>query len=124
MVKTVVRPCLVKGKKCLFHKWVERRWLVNASPLRGGHSGGLCATTMALVEDENGQIMEISPQEIRFIDDLIHGYVFPEEETASFESCKCYHTKDGRGECWGTREKDPCSCGGDKTLCDYYKSRE
>lgn len=112
MVKAVVRPCLVKGKKCLFHKWVERRWLVDASPLQGGHPGGLCATTMALVEDENGQIIETYPREIRFIDDLIQEYVFPEEETTSFESCKCYHLEHGHGVCWGTREKDPCSCDG------------
>lgn len=125
MDKTTMRPCLVKGKKCLFHRWVERRWTVGASPLRGGHPGGLCAVTMALVEDENGQIMEVYPLEVRFIDDLIQEYVFSEEKIpTTFEPCKCYHTKDEHGECWGTKEKDPCSCGGDKTLCDYYKSRE
>jgi len=25
-------------------------------------------------------------------------------------------------ECWGTRERDVCSCGGDKTKCDFYKN--
>lgn len=120
-----MRPCLIKGKKCLFHRWVERRWLVGAGSLRASRAGGLCAVTMALVEDENGQIMEVYPREVRFIDDLIREYVFPEEKpTTTFEPCKCYHTKDEHGECWGTKEKDPCSCGGDKTLCDYYKSRE
>jgi hypothetical protein len=24
------------------------------------------------------------------------------------------------GVCWGTREKDECSCGGDVTKCDFY----
>lgn len=24
------------------------------------------------------------------------------------------------GVCWGTREQDVCSCGGDRTLCDFY----
>ena len=24
------------------------------------------------------------------------------------------------GVCWGTKETDECSCGGDKTKCDFY----
>lgn len=24
------------------------------------------------------------------------------------------------GECWGTKECDQCSCGGDRTRCDFY----
>lgn len=24
--------------------------------------------------------------------------------------------------CWGTREKDVCSCGGDKSKCNFYES--
>lgn len=23
-------------------------------------------------------------------------------------------------ECWGTKEKDECKCGGDKSKCDFY----
>lgn len=52
--------------------------------------------------------------------------------------CKCYHTQPktrytynqftGRpiphdievGVCWGTKETDECSCGGDETKCDFY----
>ena len=25
--------------------------------------------------------------------------------------------------CWGTRECDPCSCGGDETKCDFYPEK-
>lgn len=71
-----VRPCLVGGKKHLFHKWMERRWLVDASPLQGGHPGGLCAMTMALVEDEYGQMHEVYPREVRFLDERIKEYDF------------------------------------------------
>lgn len=24
------------------------------------------------------------------------------------------------GECWGTKEREECSCGGDRTRCDFY----
>lgn len=73
-----LRPCLVEGKKHLFHQWVERRWLVDASPLQGGHPGGLCSMTMAIVEDEYGQVHEAYPRDVRFVDDLIKEYSFGE----------------------------------------------
>lgn len=38
--------------------------------------------------------------------------------------CDCYHADKnylGRiGVCWGTKEMEPCSCGGDKSKCDFY----
>ena len=44
--------------------------------------------------------------------------------------CDCHHKKtytrcDGlkdfiRYECWGTKERDECSCGGDRIKCDFY----
>lgn len=49
------------------------------------------------------------------------------------KKCDCYHIqptikyKDDcipfmahDGVCWGTREQDICSCGGDRTKCDFY----
>lgn len=45
--------------------------------------------------------------------------------------CDCYYEyPDGykgmygnRGVCYGTKECDPCSCGGDKSKCDFYPER-
>lgn len=34
--------------------------------------------------------------------------------------CTCYHDEYGHAECWGTKEKEPCICGGDKNKCDFY----
>ena len=46
------------------------------------------------------------------------------------KQCDCHHTTtytrcDGlkaliKHECWGTKERDECSCGGDRTKCDFY----
>lgn len=49
------------------------------------------------------------------------------------KKCECYHTKatfkpysrdtfyaDVVGVCWGTKERDECSCGGDRAKCDFY----
>lgn len=34
--------------------------------------------------------------------------------------CSGYHTETGEARCWGTREMDPCSCGGDQRRCSFY----
>ena len=39
-------------------------------------------------------------------------------------NCSCYHDEVNfigqRGVCWGTKEKEPCSCGGAEAKCDFY----
>lgn len=39
-------------------------------------------------------------------------------------NCSCYHDEINfigqRGVCWGTKEMEPCSCGGDAAKCDFY----
>ena len=39
-------------------------------------------------------------------------------------ACKCYHAENnfiGKiGVCWGTKECEACSCGGDESRCDFY----
>ena len=39
-------------------------------------------------------------------------------------ACKCYHAdKNFLGEigvCWGAKECESCSCGGDAAKCDFY----
>lgn len=34
--------------------------------------------------------------------------------------CTCYHF----GECWGTKEKEPCNCYGFREKCDFYTEDE
>lgn len=40
--------------------------------------------------------------------------------------CECYRAEKnffGKiGTCWGTAERDACSCGGYKSKCDFYPS--
>ena len=71
-----LRPCLVKGKKHLFHCWDHRAWTVGESALRGGHAGGQCSMVLAVVEDEYGQVHEVYPLDVRFLDDRIKEYDF------------------------------------------------
>ena len=56
------------------------------------------------------------------------------EEDCSYHSCntkkkicKCYHAERnfiGKiGVCWGTKECEACSCGGDESKCDFYEEK-
>lgn len=71
-----LRPCLIKGKKHLFHCWDHRAWTVGESALRGGPAGGQCSMVLAVVEDEYGQVHEVYPRDVRFLDDRIKEYDF------------------------------------------------
>lgn len=52
-----------------------------------------------------------------------------DEEEAN-EICSAYHEETGScnpssrlGRCWGTKEMDVCSCGGDTNKCDFYPEK-
>lgn len=64
--------------KALFHCWSHRSELVGESPLRGGYPGGQISGMFAIVEYEDGTIHEVEPQNIRFVDNLMSEYAFPE----------------------------------------------
>ena len=42
--------------------------------------------------------------------------------------CDAYHNErnyyGGYGVCWGTKEKDPCTCGGDWNKCNFYRHED
>lgn len=77
-IKNELRPCLVKGAKALFHKWVDYQ-----KPVPGGITPidpppGQIKCTFGLVEYENGQVEEVSPNKIEFCDNKIKEYAFDE----------------------------------------------
>lgn len=69
-----------KDIKALFHYWNYRSELVDASPMIGGHPGGQVSGTFAIVEYEDGTIHEVEPAQIRFVDNAMSEYAFPEME--------------------------------------------
>lgn len=71
-----LRPCLVKGKKHLFHCWDHRAWVVEPGLTIGSTPGGQCSMVLAVVEDEYGQVHEVYPRDIRFLDDKVKEYGF------------------------------------------------
>ena len=66
--------------KALFHCWSHKSALVGESHLRGGHPGGQVSGTFAIVEYRDGTIHEVEPTQIRFVDNAMSEYAFPEME--------------------------------------------
>lgn len=64
--------------KALFHCWNFCSELYDASPMIGGHPGGQAFDTFAIVEYEDGTIHKVEPTCIRFVDNAIREYAFPE----------------------------------------------
>lgn len=73
------RPCIVDGKKALFHRWTDFANVVGESPLRGGHSAGQIHRVYGIVEFEDGTVKEVEPYTIKFTDSLFFEYAIPEE---------------------------------------------
>lgn len=100
-------PCLVDGRKALFHRWIDKEKLVVKfdSPtmpekarnimLNYRENGYLPPTvftnkisnTYGLVEFEDGHIEEVEPTTVRFIDHekIFEEYCWPEYETEKEE---------------------------------------
>ena len=62
------RPCVVNGKKALFHRFADMARTVGESPLRGGHSAGQLWEIVAVVEYENGDVDLTKPWNVKFLD--------------------------------------------------------
>ena len=66
------RPCWFIAhkhrRKAVFHRWIEEREAVAASPLEGGTPAGIVATTFAIIELENGSVWKVYPESIHFAD--------------------------------------------------------
>ena len=56
-IKVDLRPCYVKGKRALFHKWFTRTEVINGNAL---------TDTFAIVEFENGTVREASITDVHF----------------------------------------------------------
>lgn len=70
-----------KKIKALFRCLSHRSELYGASLMIGGHpGGGQVSGTFAIVEYEDGTIHEVEPTQIRFVDNAMSEYAFPEME--------------------------------------------
>ena len=74
------RPCLIDDEcKALFHKWESGVKRIPAGPENGWKGGGTVCSDLAIVEDADGRIREVEPNRIRFTDELVPRYFYPED---------------------------------------------
>lgn len=65
--KNEVRPCIVDGRKALWHRWVEVRQCISAGlTVMNDHPGGFISDTLALVEYEGGDVAKVPVSAVRF----------------------------------------------------------
>ena len=95
VIEPRVRPCYVtervyKKRGSTDFEKVEKRGLCHGlyqcsdvippSPLRGGHHGGCISGPVAIVEFEDGTLVRVNIDDIRFLDNIFQNYAFPEKE--------------------------------------------
>lgn len=78
IIKAELRPCIVKDRKALFHKWSDKSEIIAPSPMVGGHNGGVLKYTVAIIEYEDGVVTECYPYEVKFVDRKFKEYCFSE----------------------------------------------
>ncbi len=75
-----LRPCVLLGNKAhpderaLFHRWVDRAYIVPPSPMVGGDPGGQMWNVYGLVELEDGSVIKVPASSIRFLDNRFGDY--------------------------------------------------
>lgn len=68
IINSEYRLCIVKEKRALFHKWVHTKNLLEQE------------FEVGIVEYENGQVEEVTPNNIKFCDDKLKEYCFIKED--------------------------------------------
>ena len=76
-----------------------------------------CDANLTAVYDVIRVIQQVKPKSARIERIVRDVYEKPRTTTEKPETCIYYRD----GKCIGTKEIDPCSCGGTKEKCDFYK---
>lgn len=83
-----LRPCIVNGKKALFHTWEQKSEIVETNPILGDYiGGGIISWVAGIIETEDGQVIRVHPSSIRFVDNKIQEYAFDDvgQQSGSFK---------------------------------------
>lgn len=68
-LKTENRKCIFKKEVYTFHGFYQESNVIPPSPLVGGHSGGVIAYSVAIIEDKKGKLMEVEATSIQFVEE-------------------------------------------------------
>lgn len=59
------RKCIYKKTVCTFHGFFQRSMVIEPSIMVGGHSGGVIAYPVAIIETEEGDVLEVTATSIQ-----------------------------------------------------------
>lgn len=59
------RKCIYKKSVCTFHGFYQESNVIPPSPLVGGHGGGVIAYPVAIIETEEGDVLEVTATSIQ-----------------------------------------------------------
>ena len=68
-LKTENKKCIFRKEVYTFHGFYQESNVIPPSPLVGGHSGGVIAYPVAVIEDKKGKLIEVTATSIRFVSD-------------------------------------------------------
>ena len=60
------RKCIFKKTVCTFHGFFQRSIIVEPSLMLGGPDGGVLAYPVAIIETEEGDVLEVTATSIQF----------------------------------------------------------
>lgn len=60
------RKCIFKKTVCTFHGFFQRSMIIEPSLMLGGHDGGVMAYPVAIIETEEGEVLEVGAMKIQF----------------------------------------------------------
>lgn len=67
-LKTENKKCIFRKEVYTFHGFYQESNVIPPSPLVGGHSGGVIAYPVAIIEDKKGKLMEVEATSIQLKD--------------------------------------------------------
>lgn len=62
------RKCIFKETVCTFHGFFQRSMVIEPSLMLGGHDGGVMAYPVAIIETEEGDVIEAQAVSIQFME--------------------------------------------------------
>lgn len=67
-LKTENRKCIFKKTVCTFHGFFQRSIIMRPSLMIGGDDGGVLAYPVAIIETEEGDVIEAQAVSIQFME--------------------------------------------------------
>lgn len=116
IVERVPRPCYVvrarrngteEKKKAFFHEWSQEALPVGPSMGRGGRPAGQVSGAVAIVELEDGYVVKMHPEQVKFIDtaERMAEVSWPEQEKRC-SNCRHQFDEPGAGPCLDCEDLD------------------